>query len=235
MAKVDVVCRYCHKTEDVKGHGKGSSGHPRYHCYACRKTFQLNYTYQACKLEVKEQLVDMTENNGGIRDIARVLKVGIDTVLRTFKKLEPRQVTTLPLAGSDIHIICEIDEQWSFVGNKKNQRWLWYAWEPKKKRIVAHVFGDRSQKTLKKLLALLAPFKIKFYCTDDYAVYNCLPAEKHLRGKKFTQRIERTNLTLRTRIKRLNRKTIGYSKSEEMHDKVIGMFIERKYSLSEVI
>ncbi|MCC8380931.1 hypothetical protein [Xenorhabdus sp. PB30.3] len=26
MAKVDVVCRYCHKTEDVKGHGKGSSG-----------------------------------------------------------------------------------------------------------------------------------------------------------------------------------------------------------------
>ncbi|MCP9270408.1 IS1 family transposase, partial [Xenorhabdus sp. XENO-1] len=35
MAKVDVVCRYCHKTENVKGHGKGSSGHPRYHCYAC--------------------------------------------------------------------------------------------------------------------------------------------------------------------------------------------------------
>jgi len=21
----------------------------------------------------------------------------------------------------------EIDEQWSFVGNKSNQRWLWYA------------------------------------------------------------------------------------------------------------
>ncbi|BET97926.1 hypothetical protein TCT1_28470 [Xenorhabdus sp. TCT-1] len=46
MAKVDVVCRYCHKTEAVKGHGKRSSGHSRYHCYACRKTFQLNYTYQ---------------------------------------------------------------------------------------------------------------------------------------------------------------------------------------------
>ncbi|MBC8954458.1 transposase [Xenorhabdus sp. PB62.4] len=31
-----------------------------------------------------------------------------------------------------------------------------------------------------------------------------------------------------TRIKRLNRKTLGYSKSEEMHDKVIGTFIERE-------
>ncbi|WP_244590824.1 IS1 family transposase, partial [Xenorhabdus hominickii] len=29
--------------------------------------------------------------------------------------------------------------------------------------------------------------------------------------------------------KRLNRKTISYSKSEEMHDKVIGTFIEREY------
>ncbi len=41
-------------------------------------------------------------------------------------------------------------------------------------------------------------------------------------GNSFTQRIERENLTLRNRIKRLNRKTLGYSKSPEMYDKVIG-------------
>ncbi|CBJ80273.1 hypothetical protein XBJ1_2818 [Xenorhabdus bovienii SS-2004] len=73
------------------------------------------------------------------------------------------------------------------------------------------------------------PFTIRFYCTDDYVVYDPLPEEEHLTGKAFTQRIERTNLTHRTRIKRLNRKTIGYSKSEEMHDKVIGTFIEREH------
>ncbi|MDR0219339.1 MAG: hypothetical protein LBI71_10790 [Enterobacteriaceae bacterium] len=44
MAQVDVVCHYFHKTEDVKRHGKGSSGHPRYYCYACRKTSQHTYT-----------------------------------------------------------------------------------------------------------------------------------------------------------------------------------------------
>ncbi len=139
--------------------------------------------------------------------------------------------------GNHIEIIWEIDEQWSFVGNKKNQRWLWYAWEPNRKTVVAHVFGDRSRKTLENLLALLAPFEIQYYCTDDYAVYDCLPEGRHLRGKKFTQRIERTNLTLRIRLKRLNRKTIGYSKSEEMHDndKVIGTFIEREYYLAGVI
>ncbi|WP_230579699.1 IS1 family transposase, partial [Xenorhabdus bovienii] len=29
--------------------------------------------------------------------------------------------------------------------------------------------------------------------------------------------------------KRLNRKTLGYSKSVEMHDKIIGTFIEREF------
>ncbi|WP_338885473.1 IS1 family transposase [Xenorhabdus sp. TH1] len=62
MAKVDVVCRYYHKTEDVKVHGKGSNGHQRYHCYACRKTFQLNYTYQTYKPSMKEQITDMAIN-----------------------------------------------------------------------------------------------------------------------------------------------------------------------------
>ncbi|PID49798.1 MAG: IS1 family transposase, partial [Proteobacteria bacterium] len=40
---------------------------------------------------------------------------------------------------------------------------------------------------------------------------------------------ERQNLNFRTRIKRLTRKTIGFSKSEEIHDKVIGEFINREF------
>lgn len=46
-------------------------------------------------------------------------------------------------------------------------------------------------------------------------------------SKYKMQKIERKHLTLRTRIKRLARKTICFSKSEEMHDLVIGLFINR--------
>ena len=42
-----------------------------------------------------------------------------------------------------------------------------------------------------------------------------------------TQRIERKHLTLRVRIKRLARKTLCFSKSVQMHDAVIGLFIDR--------
>jgi len=43
----------------------------------------------------------------------------------------------------------------------------------------------------------------------------------------ITQKIERKHLTLRTRIKRLARRTIGFSKAVLMHDTVIGLFINR--------
>ncbi len=44
---------------------------------------------------------------------------------------------------------------------------------------------------------------------------------------KFTQQIERKHLTLRTRLKRLARKTLCFSKSVLMHDTVIGLFVNR--------
>ncbi|WP_018299231.1 IS1 family transposase, partial [Fangia hongkongensis] len=46
-------------------------------------------------------------------------------------------------------------------------------------------------------------------------------------GKRNTQKIERKFLTFRTRIKRLARKSICFSKSEFMHDTVIGLYINR--------
>ncbi|MEP0892689.1 IS1 family transposase [Leptolyngbya sp. PL-A3] len=49
-----------------------------------------------------------------------------------------------------------------------------------------------------------------------------------------TQRIERKHLNLRTRIKRLARKTICFSKSEWLHNIVIGLFINR-YKFDRVI
>jgi insertion element IS1 protein InsB len=52
-----------------------------------------------------------------------------------------------------------------------------------------------------------------------------LSAEFHEVGKRKTQKIERKHLVLRTRIKRLARKTICFSKTELMHDLVIGLFI----------
>ncbi len=122
----------------------------------------------------------------------------------------------------------ELDEQWSFVGKKSNQRWLWYAVDHKTNRILAYVFGTRKYKVFETLKAMLEPFGIQRYYTDNWGAYErYLDAEKHETGKANTQKIERKNLNLRTWIKRLNRKTICFSKLEIMHDTVIGLLINK--------
>ena len=78
------------------------------------------------------------------------------------------------------------------------------------------------------LKALLEPFGITRYYPDYYGSYTRhLDADAHQPGKRNTQKIERKHLTLRTRIKRLTRKTICFSKSTAMHDIVIGLFVNR--------
>lgn len=131
---------------------------------------------------------------------------------------------------TEVELVCEIDEQWSYVGSKANPRWLWYAWSPHFKTVFAYAFGPRKDSVLTLLLERLEDFNFRLYCTDDWGAYErLLPVEKHLITKKCTQSIERQNLNFRTRIKRLTRKTICFSKSEEIHDKVIGELINREF------
>jgi insertion element IS1 protein InsB len=48
-------------------------------------------------------------------------------------------------------------------------------------------------------------------------------------GKDQTWKIERKNLNFRTHIKRLSRRTICFSKNKQIHDNVIGMYINKHY------
>jgi insertion element IS1 protein InsB len=122
----------------------------------------------------------------------------------------------------------EVDEMWSYVGKKKAPRWLWHAIDHDSGAVLAYVFGRRKEAVLQELQKLLQPFGIKRFYTDHWGAYaRQLAPERHYPGKRQTQRIERKHLTLRMRIKRLARKTICFSKSVQMHDLVIGMFVNR--------
>ena len=130
----------------------------------------------------------------------------------------------------EIYYTAEMDEFWSFVGKKSNQRRTWYAIDKRSGIILAWHNGNRTDADFRQLLKYLAQIPIDMYFTDDWGAYSRnLPAYRHYTGKDRTWKIERKNLNFRIHLKRLNRKTICYSKSGEMHDKVIGMYIERYY------
>jgi insertion element IS1 protein InsB len=86
--------------------------------------------------------------------------------------------------------------------------------------------GKRKDEVFKQLKQLLEPFNISRFSTDDWGAYQRhLDDTQHSIGKRNTQKIERKNLNFRTWVKRLQRKTICFSKSEFLHDTVIGLLI----------
>jgi len=246
MAYIEIKCVSCESTEVIK-HGKGPNGLQRYRCKSCLKTFQLEYKYKACVPGVRERIIDMAMNSSGTRDTARTLGVSKDTVTSALKRLkssvkpvneeylEKKNSQNKPIdieirnAMSSESLSVEMDEMWSYYLNKKKQIWLWWAVDHDTNIPLAFTFGDRTYDNLHDLLMLLEDYEIgKIYTDNNFAYSKIIPHEVHCIGKTHTQKIERHHLTLRTRIKRLSRKTICFSKNPEIHKAVIGYFINRE-------
>ncbi len=80
--------------------------------------------------------------------------------------------------------------------------------------------------TLERLLNLLSAFDVVIWMTDGWPLYKSrLKGKLHVISKRHTQRIERHNLNLRQHLAKLSRKSLSFSKSEELHDKVIGHYL----------
>lgn len=143
-------------------------------------------------------------------------------------ELEPYQTIVCLCRADTLDLEAEMDEMGRYVQSKKQQRWLWLAIDYRTRKVLAYVLGTDEDEAFLELKALLEPFGIMQFYTDGWGAYERhLEPAFHTVGKRNTQRIERKHLTLRTRIKRLVRKTICFSKSILMHDLVIGLFINR--------
>ena len=140
MAFISVRCPHCHSDQIVK-RGKTGCGTQRYlyqNTTCATGSFLLDYRYLGRLPEVKHQIIAMRLNASGVRDTARVLRISTDTVLSELRKkeaaLESVNTALLRTLKPDEMIVnihrageAEMDEMWSFVGKKGNQRWLWHA------------------------------------------------------------------------------------------------------------
>ena len=86
MKRQQVIhCPYC-AGSDLRKNGKSVTGMQQWHCKDCKRYFQLDYCYNACKQGIKEQIIELTLNSSGVRDIGRVLGISKDTVSSVLKK-----------------------------------------------------------------------------------------------------------------------------------------------------
>jgi insertion element IS1 protein InsB len=222
MCFEEIACPRCSSTK-IKKNGKTANRKQRYQCKDCGRQFITAYSYLGRMESVRELIVPMTLNGCGVRDISRVLLVSSNTVLKT---LRTSAAIIAELSVSPRIRDLEIDEFWSFVGSKRRPRWTWYGFDRQRRRIVAHVNGRRTDQDCFRLMRRINRCQVGHFHTDGWPSYRgALPQTRHTVSRGGTLRIERHNLNFRTRLKRLQRRTNCFSRSEELHDAIIKLFV----------
>ena len=121
MCYKKIICPHC-SSLNLKNNGKTRNKKQKYQCKDCRRQFITDYSYQGCRREISSLIVKMTLNGSGIRDISRVLAISTNTILKAIRLAAGKLP---PLRPPNHAQTVELDEFWSFVGKKKNQRWTW--------------------------------------------------------------------------------------------------------------
>lgn len=188
-------------------------GRQRFRCKTCRTQFLNQYQYQAVRKETNKQIIVLVKEGCGIRSIARLLSISPTTVQRRILRIAAVIQKPPVVYGKDY----EVDELCTFIGRKDRKRWVAYALRKDNRQVVDFRIGTRSKRTLKPLLDTLILAQTKRVYTDGLPYYRNLLDPIIHRVKRFgTNHIERMNLTLRTHLKRLNRRTICFSRSFAM-------------------
>jgi IS1 family transposase/transposase-like protein len=207
-------CKNCNSTCIKKGFQKNSK--QKYRCTSCLLYQQDDYAYKACNPLLNRQLVKLIKRGCGIRDISFIKDISSTTVLSRIRSIAHKIVppSSFPLYGH-----YEMDEMHTYVwkSNVKTETYIAYAIHKESRMVVNFTVGNRDALTLGKTIdkiLLNYPKKIR---TDKWSAYPCIiPERLHVRSKRKINQIERYNLTLRTRLRRLGYNRLSQSKTCEM-------------------
>jgi len=204
-----IYCKLCGKSAVKNGTIK-STGVQRYYCKSCNRSFIENYVRKSFEHDLNIRLASLLKEGCGTRSISRILGISPETVTNKIIKIASSIVRPMILKGRTY----EMDEMYTYIGNKENRICIAYAIDRKSKNVVSYSVGRRNLKTLRVVTESLILANASEIRTDRLNLYKTLiPFEIHYVKQRGINHIERKNLTLRTHIKRLNRRTIAYSKS----------------------
>jgi len=213
-------CQYCEGTCQKAGRQK--NGAQKHFCKACKRYQQSVYRNQAWKVGTDRMIVTLLCEGVGVRSMARILKIAVNTVLRRIGRIADGIVKPPIRLRQGV---LEVDGLRTFIGHKGNEYWIAYALNSRTGEVVDVVMGKRTKGTLRMLVNTLLLSEVKVIKTDKLSLYRGLiPTSIHCCRANGTNHIERKNLTLRTHLKRLSRRTICFSRSYSMLESCLKIY-----------
>ncbi len=227
-----IITHHCPRcgSERLVKNGHDYKGAQKYACKQCGRygTVQAQRGYSEQR---QVQVQRAVRERVSVRGLERVLGLSRRTIARwieTWASQLPLLENTL--AEAQLDDVLELDEMWSFVLKKDQQRWIWVALCRRTRQIVAYFIGDHSETSCLQLCR-----RIPLTCKRCHSFSDFWDAYQHVfaldryqsvgKDSGQTNHIERWFNTLRQRVARFVRQTLSFSKSDKFHAFVFRLFV----------
>lgn len=227
---------YCPRciSRKIKKNGQTHYGKQNHKCKVCGRQFVLHsshYIEEDKRSLIRKSLKERISLRGICRVFAVSLKWLLQFMLDTYEQTPEDLGAVIRVESGQNRIQItgiEIDEAWSYVQKKENKCWIWVAYHPASRQVIAFHIGGRAIDSAKALWKKIPP-RLRKYCTfytDDWKAYkSILPSHRHVISKNHTRHIESLFCTMRQRMSRLVRRNLAFSKKWDHHELAIKYFL----------
>jgi insertion element IS1 protein InsB len=184
------------------------------------------YRNQASKACTNKWIVGLVKEGCGVRSIARLLRVAVNTIMKRIKQIAA--CIKKPSITFEQRKV-EVDELKTYLGCKENECWIDYDINRHTGQVIDYVISRRTKQKLGVLIKTILLSRAQKIYTDNLRVYRTLiPRALHCHGGRRINHIERYNLNLRTHLKRLSRRTICFSRRMVMLNACLRIYFWHK-------
>jgi transposase-like protein len=158
-----LACPACNATT-IKKNGHIHNGKQNHQCLSCGRQFVLNPEKKLISEEEKAKIRQALLERVSLEGVCRIFNISMPWLLRFMDEIIhelPENLNANVIQNEELEIAAlELDEQWSYVGKKKNPQWLWLIFHSATRQVLAMHVGKRDKESAECLLAKL-PIDIK--------------------------------------------------------------------------
>ena len=153
-----LTCPTCTST-GIKKNGHIHNGKQNHQCLQCGRQFVIDPQNKIISEEKREFVRQALLERVSLEGICRIFTVSMPWLLQFMNEIIeslPENLNASVTVTEELEVaVIELDEQWSYVGNKKNQQWLWLVFHSASRQVLAMHVGKRTRQDAETLLKKL--------------------------------------------------------------------------------
>jgi transposase-like protein len=155
---MSLSCPSCSSTT-VKKNGHIHNGKQNHQCLNCGRQFVIDPQNKVISEERRSLIRQTLLERVSLEGICRIFSVSMPWLLQFINEIVeglPENLNAKTTSVKELEVaVFELDEQWSYVGNKDNQQWLWLVFHSATRQILAMHVGKRTRRDAECLLGKL--------------------------------------------------------------------------------